>query len=60
MQPTGPGASEWWGPELLCDTAFKLSRSGGQSGRASQAFLVLDPKSQLGCGKGARGTGQNV
>lgn len=60
MRPTGPGASERWGPEQLCDTASKLSQSGGQSGHASQAFLVLDPKSQLGCGKGARGTGQSA
>ena len=50
-----PGASERWGPELLCDTASKRSQSGGQSGRVSQAFLVLDPKLQLGCAKGAWG-----
>ena len=50
-----PGASERWRPEPLCDTASKWSQSGGQSGCVSQAFLILDPKSQLGCAKGAWG-----
>lgn len=43
-----PGASERWGPELLCDTTSKRSQSGAQNGRGEWPFSSWTPSPSSG------------